>query len=91
MTKMDYTVRGYKADKRLKCGEKLVFVTTVKDVTEDAVKAVVETCAKMNPDTRYEYTAAMMKVKNLMTGKEVEIPSDTPWCCNPASETYWSM
>jgi hypothetical protein len=31
------------------------------------------------------------KVRNLMTDKEVEIDSDTPWCCNPASETYWSM
>ena len=30
-------------------------------------------------------------VKNLMTGKDVEIEADTPWCCNPASETYWSM
>lgn len=30
-------------------------------------------------------------VKNLMTGKMVEIAADTPWCCNPASETYWSM
>jgi len=30
-------------------------------------------------------------VKNLMTGKNVEIEADTPWCCNPASETYWSM
>jgi hypothetical protein len=30
-------------------------------------------------------------VKNLMTGKDVEIAEDTPWCCNPASETYWSM
>lgn len=30
-------------------------------------------------------------VKNLMTGKLVEIDADTPNCCNPASETYWSM
>jgi hypothetical protein len=30
-------------------------------------------------------------VKNLMTGKDVVIAADTPWCCNPASETYWSM
>lgn len=30
-------------------------------------------------------------VKNLMTGKDVVIDSNTPWCCNPASETYWSM
>ena len=31
------------------------------------------------------------KVKNLMTGKEIEIDADTPNCCNPATETYWSM
>lgn len=30
-------------------------------------------------------------VKSLMTGEMVEIPVDTPWCCNPASESYWSM
>jgi hypothetical protein len=30
-------------------------------------------------------------VKNLMTGAEVEIDSNTPWCCNPASEQFWSM
>lgn len=28
-------------------------------------------------------------VKNLMTGKDVVIAEDTPWCCNPASESYW--
>ena len=32
-----------------------------------------------------------IKVKNLMTGEEVEIPEDTPWCCRPDSETFWSM
>ena len=32
----------------------------------------------------------MKTVKNLMTGKLVQIEADTPWCCNPASETYWS-
>lgn len=30
-------------------------------------------------------------VKNLMSGKDVTIKANTPWCCNPASETYWSM
>ncbi len=28
---------------------------------------------------------------DLMTGKDVQIDRDTPWSCNPASETYWSM
>lgn len=32
-----------------------------------------------------------MVVKSLMTGEGVLIDKDTPWCCNPASETYWSM
>jgi hypothetical protein len=26
-----------------------------------------------------------------MTGKDIQIDRDTPWCCNPASESYWSM
>ena len=30
-------------------------------------------------------------VKNLMTGKEVEILASTPYICNPAMEAYWSM
>ena len=38
-----------------------------------------------------KYVVTTKKVVNLMTGKEVEIASDTPWSCNPASETYWSM
>lgn len=29
-------------------------------------------------------------VKNLMTGKMVEEPIDTPWRCSVASESYWS-
>jgi len=30
-------------------------------------------------------------VKNLMSGKNVTIKSNTPLCCDPSSETYWSM
>jgi hypothetical protein len=40
---------------------------------------------------RDTYVAPKITVKNLMSGKPVEIDADTPWCCNPASETYWSM
>jgi hypothetical protein len=31
------------------------------------------------------------KVINLMSGKEIEIDSNTPHCCDPSTETYWSM
>jgi hypothetical protein len=40
---------------------------------------------------RATYRAPKVTVKNLMTGKPVTIDADTPWCCNPASETYWSI
>jgi hypothetical protein len=41
----------------------------------------------LNPN----FTFPKKTVKNLMTGKEIQIDADTPNCCNPASETYWSM
>ena len=31
----------------------------------------------------------MITVTNLMSGKQVEIPADTPWSCRVDSETYW--
>lgn len=33
----------------------------------------------------------MKTVRNLMSGKEIEIAEDTPSCCDPSSEAYWSM
>jgi hypothetical protein len=33
----------------------------------------------------------MKIVKSLMSGKDVEIAKDTPRCCDPSSELYWSM
>ncbi len=30
-------------------------------------------------------------VRNLMSQKVIEIAEKTPLCCDPSSETYWSM
>jgi hypothetical protein len=38
-----------------------------------------------------KYPVGTKVVKSLMTGQNVAIAEDTPWCCNPASETFWSM
>ena len=38
-----------------------------------------------------KHPVGVKTVRNLMTGAMVDIAEDTPWCCNPASETYWSM
>lgn len=34
---------------------------------------------------------AKKTVTSLMSGKEIQIPVNTPLACDPSSETYWSM
>lgn len=41
-------------------------------------------------DTKH-YKPRMVIRKNLMTGLEFEEDVNTPNCCSPASETFWSM
>jgi hypothetical protein len=41
-------------------------------------------------DTRH-YKPRMVTRKNLMSGAEFEEDVNTPNCCSPASETFWSM
>ena len=41
-------------------------------------------------DTKH-YKPKMVTRKNLMTGLEFEEDVNTPTCCSPASETFWSM
>jgi hypothetical protein len=41
-------------------------------------------------DTK-SYKPRMVTRKNLMTGKTFEEDVNTPNCCSPASETFWSM
>lgn len=38
-----------------------------------------------------KYPVGMKTVKNLMSGQDVQIPADTPYCCDPSTERYWSM
>ena len=41
-------------------------------------------------DTKY-YQPRMVTRTNLMTGQEFEEDVNTPNCCSPSSETFWSM
>jgi hypothetical protein len=90
MTKQDFTLYAYKTDKRAKTGEKLVSTRVLKDMDEQTMKAIVKVGLEMNPNFRFEYYPTMKTVTNLMSGKEVQIERDTPHCCDPSSETYWS-
>jgi len=38
-----------------------------------------------------KYPVGTKTVRNLMTGQDIEIAEDTPYCCDPCSERYWSM
>lgn len=42
-------------------------------------------------EASYHAQVPTKKVRNLITGREIEISADTPMCCDPSSETYWSM
>jgi len=95
MSKQDWTVAVYKADKRCKAGERFVAKYPFNNMDRATVdRELRELAAQLYPAKsgwRFDVQERYMTVKSLMTGKDVQIPADTPWCCNPASETYWSM
>ena len=91
---IEYTLQIYKADRRTTTGDRLFTTMSVEAKDDNAMRGVVAAYFNMySPDQgwRYEWFPSKRTVKNLMTGKNVEIDHDTPWCCNPSSETYWSM
>ena len=91
---MSYTLYIYKADRRCKTGERL-YSTTVWPAKDD--NAMRRTVADLFPlyrtedGFRFDWTLSMKTVTNLMSGKSIEIPHDTPRSCDPSSELYWSM
>ncbi len=94
MSKTNYTMYIYKADRRTKSGERLVSTTVWQHRDEAGMKRECAELFDMYPARlgfRFEFHPTMKTVKNLMTGQDIEIDRDTPWSCNPASETYWSM
>jgi len=92
--KQDYTMYIYKTDRRTKTGERLYSTAVWTGRDEAGMQGEVEDLHLHHyprNQFRIEYHPTMITVKNLMTGANVQIDRDTPWCCNPASESYWSM
>lgn len=90
MNKTNHTVYIWKRDLRTKSGERLVSTTAWQD--RDALTVLREVEAVW-PSAAYriEVVPTMKTVKNLMTGKDIEIAHDTPRSCDPSSELYWTM
>jgi len=93
--KQSHTVYIYKKDARKKSGERLVSTTVWQNRDAAEMKREVrELHYELYPTSkgfRIEFVPTMKTVKNLMTGKEIEIPHDTPRSCDPSTELYWSM
>jgi len=92
--KQNYTMHIYKADRRKKTGWRPVSRTIWTDRTEEGMARECAELAQLYPAAkgyRFEYYPAMKTVKSLMSGQDIQIDADTPWCCNPASESYWSQ
>ena len=93
--KQNYTMYIYKLDKRTKSGERLFSTTVWTGRDEEGMKREVNELLMSGlypvSQFRFEYFPTMKTVTNLMTGKEIEIERDTPRCCDPSSELYWSM
>lgn len=83
-----YTVEIYKADRRVKTGERLVlkkdYDTNNLSTLEKSVKD------HLGKGERYEIHETFVTKRNAMNGQEFQERYDTPYYCSPSSETYWS-
>jgi hypothetical protein len=96
--KQEYTLRIYKADRRLirssgfnRPGWRRVGTHYVV-MAEKEIAYKIHELKALYPEPQFsiEYFPTYKTVKNMMTGKDVVIPTDTPRSCDPSSELYWT-
>ena len=82
---------------RLLPGERKEFVTrgaAVAAVTRARKKGAISPTAKYQVAEADHFHLKIEKtksVRNLQSGKWIDIPVNTPPCLDPSTETYWSM
>lgn len=89
-----YTVEVYKADKRLKKGERLLHKTDYNVDNEADLRKTMEMVWGSKKGHRYEIHKTYVIKRSVDIGygsNEFEERYDTPYYCSPSSETYWSM
>lgn len=92
--KQTYTMYIYKRDRRCKTGERLFSTTVWQDRTLEGMEREMRELARdlySGTDWRFEFVPTMKTVRNLMSGKDIQIAHDTPRSCDPSSELYWTM
>ena len=79
--KQDYTMYIYKRDARTKTGERLFSTTVWANRDADTMRRECNELYDLYPATkgwRFECIPTMKTVRNLMSGKDVQIAHDTP-------------
>ena len=101
--KQEYTLRIFKADKRLtkvskygsrnQPGWRCVGSYQFTGRDEAGMQRECRELKHLYPEPMFkmEYFPTYKTVTNLMSGKEIVIETETPRCCDPSSEAYWSM
>jgi hypothetical protein len=86
-----YTVEIYKADKRVKTGERQVLKQDYDTDNFSMLEHSVKHTWPKSKGFRYEIHQTFVTRTNLMGGAEYQERYDTPRFCSPSSESYWSM
>ena len=92
--KQNYTMYILKTDRRTKSGERRVYTYVLENRDDAGMLREARELGDVYPASkgyRFEWFPTTKTVKNLMSGKDVEIAYDTPRSCDPSSELYWSM
>jgi hypothetical protein len=90
---MIYSLTIHRLDKRCKTGKRFFGIYEFDRPNDQAMEREIKELARLYPKNQFviEFDEKYKTVKNLMTGKDVVIDKNTPRCCDPSSEAYWSM
>ena len=93
MERTDWTLLVYRLDKRCKTGEKLRGRYEYCDKTRANMESEVIDLCRVYPANQFriELHETYVTRVNMMTGKEYKEHFQTPHCCSPSNETFWSM
>lgn len=91
-----YRLYIYKADRRCKAGERLhgtyEYANYSGNAMMDEMKDLRQRLYPAKDGWRMDFEPLTTVVKNLMTGKDVEIDyRNRGGCCDPSTERYWTM
>jgi hypothetical protein len=91
---MFFTIEIYKTDRRTKEGNRLVgkydYDRKDKETMESEISALYPTYKK-SKGYHFNVVETYVTSVNHLSGEEFVERYDTPSCCSPSSESYWSM